>query len=95
MARSIPDAYFNRIPEKVDPNAGLKSRNGRLWNVVQEFYRDVRNPISHGYELCDVKAESLQQVFAMFDQIYSWIDSWSDPHRIQRILSSTTLQLLK
>src|SRR6202049_3070343 len=86
LARSMAEAYYNKIPEHVDVNAGLKTRDRDLWQTVSQFYREVRNPISHGGELCDVKAESLRAVFGMFDQIYRWIDSWSCPDRIQRIL---------
>jgi hypothetical protein len=94
LARSMADAYYNKIPEQVDGTASLKTHSSDLWNAVQQFYREVRNPISHGYQLCDVKAESLSEVFRMFDQIYDWIDSWTDPHRVQKILASTKLEML-
>jgi hypothetical protein len=86
---------INKIPEQVNVTASLKTHNNQLWNTVHQFYREVRNPISHGYQLWDVKAESLREVFLMFDQIYSWIDSCADPHRIQKILASTTLEMLQ
>jgi len=91
----MPEAYYNRIPAMVDPKFSLRSRNKKLWKTVLRFYTEVRNPISHGYQLHDVAAESLQSSFKMFDQIYGWIDSWSDPNRIQRILGSTTFHALK
>ena len=95
LARSMADACYNKIPEHVDVKAGLKTHNNDLWDTVSQFYREVRNPISHGDQLCDVKAESLRAVFGMFDQIYVWIETWSRPDRIQRILASTTFQMLK
>lgn len=95
LGKSMADAYYNRIPEQVDVNAGLKTRNKDLWKIVLQFYTEVRNPLSHGYQLSDVKEESIRGAFGMFDQVYSWIDSWSDPHRVQRILASTTFQMLK
>jgi hypothetical protein len=95
LARSMAEAYYNKTPELVDPNAGLKTHNNDLWQTVNQFYREVRNPISHGNELCDVKAESLRAVFEMFDQIYRWIDSWSSPDRVRRILASTRFHPLK
>jgi hypothetical protein len=95
LSRSMADAYYNKFPEQVDANARLKTHNIDLWQTVSQFYREVRNPISHGDQLCDVKAESLRAVFDMFDQIYAWIDTWSRPDRIQRILASTTFQMLK
>jgi hypothetical protein len=93
--RAMADAYYNKMPEYVNAGARLKTYNPGLWKEVIQFYREVRNPISHGYELGDVKAESLRMVFHMFYQINSWIDSWSDRYRVQRILASTTFQMLK
>jgi len=90
LARSLPEAYYNRIPQLVNANAPLKSYDGKLWNTVQQFYREVRNPLFHGYQLQDVKAGPLRSTFRMFDDIFKWIDSWSDPHRVQKILASTT-----
>jgi hypothetical protein len=95
LSRSMAEAFFNKIPELVDASACLKTRNSDLWDIVQRFYGEVRNPISHGDQLSDVKAESIRAVFEMFDQIYAWVDSWSCPDRIQRILKSTTFQMLK
>ena len=95
LSRSMVDAYYNKMPEKLDSHVGLKTHDGALWNTVQQFYREVRNPISHGYQLRNVRAESLCAVFRMFDQIYSWIDAWSDAHRVRRILASTTFHTLK
>ena len=95
LSRSMPDAYFNKIPEQLDPKVALRVCNKALWKTVHRFYREIRNPLSHGYELRDVTAESLRAVFGMFDEIYAWINSWSDPHLIQRVLSSTTFYPLK
>lgn len=63
--------------------------------MVQQFYREIRNPIFHGSQLRDVKAEPLRSVFRMFDDIFKWIDSWTDPHRVQKILASTTFHPLQ
>jgi hypothetical protein len=95
LARSLPDAYYNRIPQLVNVNAPLKSYSGKLWNTVQQFYRQIRNPIFHGYQLWDVKAESLRNMFGMFDDVFKWLDSWADLNRLQKILASTTFHPLK
>jgi hypothetical protein len=95
LAKSTADAYYNKIPEQVDVNARLKTHNSDLWKTVRQFYGEIRNPLSHGYQLYDVKEEPLRAVFHMFDQLFVWIDSWSDARRIQNILTSTTFQVLK
>lgn len=95
LARSLPDAYYNRIPQLVKATAPLKSYNGKLWNTVQQFYREIRNPIFHGYQLSHVEAEPLRNTFEMFDDIFEWVDSWADPNRMQNLLASTALCRLK
>jgi len=91
--RAMADAYYNKIPEYVNPQAPLKTCDKSLWKDVCRFYAEIRNPLSHGYQLRDVKADSLQAVFGMFDKVYAWIDSWSDRYRLQRILKSTTFMI--
>ncbi len=95
LASSMADAYYNKIPGLVNVRASLKVHNKNLWRLVRQFYEEVRNPISHGYQLRDVQAESLRATFGMFDQLYGWIDTWSDSNRIQKILASTTFPTLK
>ena len=95
LARSLPEAYYNRIPQLVSVNAPLKSYNGKLWNTVQQFYREIRNPIFHSYQLSDVKADSLRNTLGMFDDIFEWLDSWADPNRVHKILASTTFHRSK
>lgn len=94
LARSVPEAYYNRVPQLVNANAPLKSYNGMLWHTVRRFYTEVRNPLFHGFQLRDVKADSLRSVFRMFDDIFNWIDAWADVHRLQGILASTTFHPL-
>ena len=91
LARSTADAYYNKIPYYVNESAPLKSHDGALWNTIQQFYREIRNPLFHGSQLTDVKAEPLRSLFRMFDDIFKWIDSWTDPNRVRNILASTTL----
>ena len=95
LSNSMADACYNKIPGLVDAAAALDQHHNELWQLVQRFYREVRNPLSHGDQLYDVKAESLRGVFGMFDQIYGWIDSWYVPDRIQQIIGASTFRPLK
>jgi hypothetical protein len=91
----MPEAYYNQIPATVNANARLRIHDGKLWKLVRRFYEEVRNPISHGCQLSDVKPEPLRATFSMFDQIYNWIDNWSDPRRIHQILATTQFKPFK
>jgi hypothetical protein len=92
LSRSMADAYYNRMPEFVSANAPLKVHSGQLWDTVKQFYREIRNPLFHGSQLTDIKAESLRSAFQMFDEVFEWIDSWTDPNRLRKILASSTFR---
>jgi hypothetical protein len=95
LAKSMADAYYNKIPKYVTEDAPLKVYDDKQWNLVHQFYREIRNPLFHGSQLMDVKAESLRSAFVMFDGIFKWIDTWTDPNRLQKILASTTFKPLQ
>lgn len=90
----MAEANYNKIPQFVSANAPLKSHDGKLWITVQQFYKEIRNPLFHGSQLTDVKEEPLRNAFRMFDEIFKWIDSWTDPNRVQKILASSTFRPL-
>jgi len=92
---SMVETYYNRLPAYVSSTAQLKEHDQALWSTVKVFYAEIRNPLSHGNQLKDVSQESLKAAFEMFDKIYAWINSWSDPNRLAKILASTTFQVLK
>jgi hypothetical protein len=94
-AKSMVELYYERLPGYINKSARLKEFDAKLWPTVRAFYTEIRNPLSHGNQLTNVKQESLRGAFEMFDRIYTWIDSWSDPNRIMRILASTTFEALK
>lgn len=91
LSHSMAEAYYNKIPSYLNESTPLKLRDAALWNTVQQFYREIRNPLFHGSQLTEVKAEPLRSLFRMFDDIFNWIDSWTDPDRVRKILASTTL----
>jgi len=92
---AMVEVYYNRLPAYVSPAARLKEHDPNLCATVRAFYAEVRNPLLHGNQLTDVTQESLRAAFEMFDNIYAWINSWSDPNRLSKILASTTFKVLK
>lgn len=78
LARSTAKAFYDRLPALIDSSKALSRYDQALYNRVREFYRDVRNPIFHGFWV-DFSAESYDAVaaaFSMLAQVYDWIDSW-------------------
>jgi hypothetical protein len=41
----MADAYYNKTPQFVSANAPLQTHDCALWNTVEQFYKEIRNPI--------------------------------------------------
>jgi hypothetical protein len=91
----MPQLYYDRLPGYIGNAARLREYDANLWRTIVTFCAEIRNPLSHGDQFANVKEESLRAAFEFFDKLYAWIDSWSDPNRMMRILASTTFQALK
>jgi hypothetical protein len=75
---STADCYYNCAPALIDPDFALKRAKPDLWILVKTFYKDVRNPIFHGWYLTDLDAEMFDYIFSVFDKVYVWCDTWCD-----------------
>ena len=77
--RSTANNYYNRLPSLVDPKIKLENQNKGLWDQVDQFYRDIRNPIFHGNEIRSQRSPNIEGIyksFVLIAEIYEWIDSW-------------------
>jgi hypothetical protein len=72
------DCYYNCAPALIDLDFALKRAKPDLWILVKKFYKDVRNPIFHGWYLTDLDAEMFDYIFSVFDEVYAWCDTWCD-----------------
>lgn len=92
--RSTANNFYNKLPSLGDPNLKLKKQNIVLWDQVVQFYKEIRNPIFHGYEIRSHNIEGIYKSFVLVAEIYEWIDSW---HSIETGLfpGASTLSNLK
>lgn len=77
--RTAIDNYFHRLPSLIDKSLSLKVSNNSLWDANKRFYNEIRNPLSHGYEIDDdVDLHCFINLFEHMKSLYSWIDDWFD-----------------
>lgn len=78
-ARTSVDNYFHNLPSLLDKSFSLKVSNNSLWAENKKFYNEIRNPLSHGYEIDDhTESQHIVDLFEHLSELYKWIDSWYD-----------------
>jgi len=76
--RGTVDNYYHKLPALIDEKHSLKLFNKELYEKVKIFYREIRNPLFHGYNISGNLASGIQSIFDFLAKIYAWIDSWFD-----------------
>lgn len=82
--RGTAACVFNGLPALVDTSFALNKANPDLWQEVKTFYREVRNPIFHAYEVADNDPEPVWKSLEFIWNIYQWLNGW---HPIDKLLS--------
>jgi hypothetical protein len=83
------------LPALIDPDFSLNTTNPDLWERVRTFYKEVRNPIFHAYEIEGNDPDPVWQCLELVWEIYQWLNSW---HPVSKLTSGpiswspTTLQ---
>ncbi len=72
----MADTLYNKVPSQVSPKLQLSVRDYELWKQVQEFYRKIRNPLFHGYQLDCPPVSGVREAMHMLGCVYGWMDSW-------------------
>ncbi|MEZ7910984.1 MAG: hypothetical protein QMB55_04100 [Propionivibrio sp.] len=81
-AKSAVANIYHRMPEAVHPELSLRHLEQQLYETTIAFYREVRNPIFHGQQLCNSDLSKIQYAFLHVARIYEWIDHWFDPENL-------------
>lgn len=77
--RTSVDNYFHNLPSLIDESFSLKLSNNSLWAENKKFYNEIRNPLSHGYEIDDhTEQYRIVDLFEHLSELYKWIDGWYD-----------------
>ncbi len=73
----MANSLYNLMPALVDPTFALRLMDQRLWNEVSLFYKELRNPLFHGFQLADATPDAVFKVFVWMKQIYDWMSGWA------------------
>ncbi len=74
--KGMADTLYNRIPSQVSSELQLSVMDCELWEQVRRFYREVRNPLFHGYQLDRPPISGVQDAMQMLGCVYGWMDRW-------------------
>jgi hypothetical protein len=85
--RGMAEMFYNKLPAQVDPSLQLELTNPELWTMVKRFYKEVRNPLFHGYQLAELNTGGVLEALQMLQRIYEWMDPWwgAFPSKIQSL----------
>ena len=72
----MAETFYNRLPAQVDSALQLEVMEPELWVTVKRFYKEVRNPLFHGYELAGINAAGGLEALQMLARVYNWMDQW-------------------
>jgi hypothetical protein len=83
--RGMAETLYNNLPSLVDPGHALKCVDESLWAGTKLFYKEVRNPLFHGYQLYHPSADDVLPLFELLADVYVWMDSWWQVFPMKRV----------
>lgn len=75
-------SVYHALPTLIDNKFSLKLANPELWGRVQQFYREVRNPIFHSSQISEHNPDSTWRCLELIWEIYQWLNSW---HSLEKV----------
>jgi hypothetical protein len=73
------DRLFNKLPGELHPDFPIDRADPEAATFLREFYRTVRNPLSHGDELSNAGAYDFLCFLEWYRRGYEWIAAWRVP----------------
>ena len=78
VGSGMAEAFYNKLPAQVDPSLAMSNMYPDLWAEVRRFYKEVRNPLFHGYQLEHGNVDGVLEAHKMLAKVYDWMDEWWD-----------------
>lgn len=72
-------AYYDEAPGMIAEAMRLKNYSRELCSANAEFYRNIRNPLSHGGGIFGADIDGVLSVMQHIDRLFRWADSWQNP----------------
>jgi hypothetical protein len=76
------DCVFNGLPAQIDPKLSLAAMSAPLWEETKRFYREIRNPIFHNYEISEPNPDPILQALEFIWKLFEWLNSWNPVDRM-------------
>lgn len=74
--RSMANSIYNKMPGLVSDQHPMTVSDHKLYMRVLAFYKEVRNPIMHGFEVDSKTYDGVLSCFDLMYEIHCWTDSW-------------------
>lgn len=72
-------SYYDEAPGLIAEAMRLKNYSRELCSANAEFYRNIRNPLSHGGVIIGADIDGVLSVMQHIDRLFQWADSWQNP----------------
>jgi hypothetical protein len=63
------DVFYNRLPGLLDREYALEHCDPALWATTKQFYKDIRNPLFHRYQLHRPEPAQVSEAVALLDSV--------------------------
>jgi len=74
--KSMASSIYNKMPGLISDKHPMTISDHKLYLKVLAFYREVRNPIMHGYEVDSKTFDGVLSCFDLLYEIHRWTDTW-------------------
>lgn len=76
--KGMAEKYYCSLPALVYEDVALDQADPALWARTQILYREIRNPLMHGYQIDIATVDGVLDVFEHLAKLFRWTDSWHD-----------------
>jgi len=77
-------AFYDALPSLLSPDIALSVADPALHSEIRTLYKELRNPLFHGYQVVECTRTDMVGVFEHFDALYAWMDGWYVPPVVER-----------
>jgi len=94
-AKGTAACVYNALPSLIEKDFALELAKPDLWNKVKQFYKEVRNPIFHAYQIAEHDPNPTWKCLELLWEIYQWLNSWHPLEKVAGGMISWSEETLK
>ena len=76
--KGMAEKYYCSLPALVYEDVALDRADPGLWSLTQTLYREIRNPLMHGYQIDIATVDGVLDCFEHIAKLFRWTDTWHD-----------------